>query len=626
MTNDQRPIVRVDRVSKVFCASFELARVYGIRDIFSRRRRDLEHLRRGEFLALRSVSLSVRPGEHVLVLGTRSSGKTTLAKLMSGVLRPDAGRIELAGRAAMVAGGKLGMNPFMSVWEYLQLATALRGVSPDRADETCREILETTQLTDSRKTRLIDLSEIAVKYLSLATSLAVERDLYVFDGMLSSGGDPVADRLNTRLQDILARETTIVLTSNTRKLPPHVDRVLILHAGEILYEGSVETAVAIYQKFERVLQRREDPAAWSPRRIAAAVPEAGATDAPASAAEVVLGIARNLDDSLFVAAMDDDLQRAWSDGRPVVVGPYFSEVGFELLYWIPFLAWARERFGRAGQPVVALSRGRVGDWYRSVADQYVDVGDLMPAAQFRQHHRTLTADLGSATQGTESPFERELVRAVAGRLGLGEPGLVHPSGLVRLCSRVSHGKLPIDAITERARYRRLEPQAAREPLSGLPSTYVAASFWFGTGFPNTPEHRAAVGTLVAAASRRMPVVLLDTKGVPEDERRTWDGGAGVTLFDTYTYGEYRLPTQSQVIAGARGFLGTFGGRSWLAPLHGVPSVAVHGERSGQSSLYAAVAERALGGIGSPMIVRRVETITAETAADLIDQILPRGAE
>jgi hypothetical protein len=287
----------------------------------------------------------------------------------------------------------------------------------------------------------------------------------------------------------------------------------------------------------------------------------------------------------------------------------------------------RERFGRAGQPVVAVSRGRVGDWYRSVTDRYVDVFDLMSEAQFQHRHRDRAAKQDDAMQGSLSEFERDVLRGVTERLGLQDPGLVHPSGLSWLWSKVARGKLPLSDITERALYRRLASPAAAGPLPGLPAEYVVAGCWFGSGFPNTPEHRAAIGALVLAASRRVPVVLLDAKGVPDEERGRWDGGSGVTPFDTFGLGEQRLPTLARVIAGARAFVGTFGGRSCLAPFLGVPSCTVHGELSGRAGLQAAVAAHAFASLeGGPAITRPSGEITQEAADGLIDRILGRGAE
>ena len=620
-------VLRLDHVSKVFCESFELARTYAIRDIFGGRPGGAGQLRPGEWLAVRDVSFAVRRGERLLVLGTRGSGKTAIAKLISGVLKPDRGRVELAGRAALVGSSKLGMNPFMTAREYLQLALALRGATPAQADDLCRDVLELSGLSESRDVRVIDLSGQALKYLSLAASLVVPRDISVFDGLGSGGDDPVGQRLDARIEKILTQGTAVVLTSSARRTPASIQRAVILHDGEILYEGLPDAALLIYEKFLRILRKADWATAWSGRRRSTAQAGPNPSDRPdgVTRVELVRRLARRMDDALYVPMMEDELTRTWGDGRPVIVGPYFSDLGFELLYWIPFLAWMRERFGGAGQTVVAVSRGRIGDWYAGVASQYVDVFDLVTTKQFRERYKQRAVELGSFKQGVESGFEQELVDAVAQRLGLRDPGVVHPSLLVHLCARVSRGRLPLAVVGERARYRILTRPSGRPPLPGLPSDYIAASFWFSTGFRDTPAHRAVVATLLREASRRAPVVLLDTKEIAAEERTACDGGTGITVFDTYPYGEERIPTQARVIAGARAYLGTFGGRSWMAPFLGVAALSIYGEAAGHLRLHTAVAEQAFAHLaGAVDVVCRSDGIDPGTAAALLDRLLTSG--
>src|SRR5688572_30907970 len=74
---------------------------------------------------------------------------------------------------------------------------------------------------------------------------------------------------------------------------------------------------------------------------------------------------------------------ALARGRgPIVAGPWLSEVGFEALYWIPFLGWFEDRFRVDRERVVAVSRGGVGDWYGGVATRYVEIFDHVDPAAF----------------------------------------------------------------------------------------------------------------------------------------------------------------------------------------------------------------------------------------------------
>ena len=80
------------------------------------------------------------------------------------------------------------------------------------------------------------------------------------------------------------------------------------------------------------------------------------------------------------------LQRALSvvhGDADVIAGPWTGEVGFELMYWIPFLAWLVEQ-GLGGRRIVVVSRGGAGLWYRHLTSRYVDILDLLTPDEFRE--------------------------------------------------------------------------------------------------------------------------------------------------------------------------------------------------------------------------------------------------
>ena len=80
--------------------------------------------------------------------------------------------------------------------------------------------------------------------------------------------------------------------------------------------------------------------------------------------------------------------------QTVVVGPWLSEVGFEALYWIPFLRWVKTAFRLDPSRVVAVSRGGVASWYEGMAERYVEIWDEIDPAEFARR----TADRGATKQ------------------------------------------------------------------------------------------------------------------------------------------------------------------------------------------------------------------------------------
>src|SRR5687768_11270109 len=85
-------------------------------------------------------------------------------------------------------------------------------------------------------------------------------------------------------------------------------------------------------------------------------------------------------------AIEDELEATIGKGRRLVVGPWISEVGFEALYWVPFLHWVRTAFHLDPDRVVAVSRGGVGAWYDGVASQYVEIWDQIDPVEFARRN------------------------------------------------------------------------------------------------------------------------------------------------------------------------------------------------------------------------------------------------
>ena len=92
------------------------------------------------------------------------------------------------------------------------------------------------------------------------------------------------------------------------------------------------------------------------------------------------------------------LRRLAGTGHPIIVGPYFGEVGFELLYWIPFLAWFVEHYGVQPDRLIAVSRGGASSWYSHLAGRYCDVFEVIDPGEFRTHNERRIREFGEQKQ------------------------------------------------------------------------------------------------------------------------------------------------------------------------------------------------------------------------------------
>ena len=284
-----------------------------------------------------------------------------------------------------------------------------------------------------------------------------------------------------------------------------------------------------------------------------------------------------------------------SSGRPIIVGPWTSEVGYEALYWIPFLHWAMDRYGVNRQRVVAVSRGGTEAWYSGIAARYVDVFDCIDPREFAEAAR-VRRETGDQKQMAASELDHRIAAIASARLGLKDAAVWQPGLMYQLFRAFWYGDRSLQFLLRHAdfvRARAALTASLREPsavaLPPLPTGYAAVKFYTGQALPDTPANREALRRYVERLAARMPVVMLDTAWTMDDHQDyAFEGIRGVTTLRPSLDPRTNLGMQTRVIAGARLFAGTCGGLAWLAPLLGVDTLAVYeDDRFLTPHLYAA---------------------------------------
>ncbi len=281
------------------------------------------------------------------------------------------------------------------------------------------------------------------------------------------------------------------------------------------------------------------------------------------------------------------MARAASHGGTIIAGPWTSEVGYEVLYWIPFLHWAVDHYGVRPERVVALSRGGTQSWYGGIASRYVEIFDLIDPAEFAEQ-AAARRERGDQKQMAPSEFDREMVRGASDRLGIRDALVWHPGVMYQLFRAFWHGDRSLEFLFRHTNFLRSGAMERTSTGLVLPQDYVAVKFYTGPALPDTDFNRGALYDLVRRLAARMPVVMLDTAwSVDEHRDYSFEGIPGVTTLRPSLDPRTNLGLQTRVIAGARRFVGTCGGLAWLAPLLGVDTLAVyHDDRYLTTHLYA----------------------------------------
>ncbi len=294
------------------------------------------------------------------------------------------------------------------------------------------------------------------------------------------------------------------------------------------------------------------------------------------------GVLPSSRDSKAVVQFDSWLEEATAGDDPLIAGPWVSEVGWELLYWIPFLRWAVRKRPEIKDRLVVISRGGVASWYRGIARHYIDAFELMSVDEMSARRREEEGERRALMKTPRRPapeLNSLLVQRACAQFGIERHQIVDQAMVFRIVQNFACE--PLGEIESRLLF---EPIKAPPPPPDidLPDGFIAVRFYSGPAIPN---RRAAnvVGPLIETLARLAPIVLLDP-GLKLDEHRdlsldSWDAIRFPPLDPAKNLG-----VQTSIIARSALFVGSYGGLSYLGPLLGVSTLALLIGRSDSKSL------------------------------------------
>ncbi len=288
------------------------------------------------------------------------------------------------------------------------------------------------------------------------------------------------------------------------------------------------------------------------------------------------------------------LQKMARNDKPIIVGPWLSEVGFELLYWIPFLNWVKTYRHFDPERLIVVSRGGVAPWYRDIAGTYVDLFDFYTPEQFRAKNEQRLAD-GKQKHLLMSQFDREILKVVYQHTGSRGLDTLHPMHMYRLFYPFWKQQMSIGLVDEFASFQRLPAIDASDVAGSLPRDYIAVRFYFNESFPDTEENKLFVTSLLETLTETNDVVCSirtctsTITGILRPGRNP-----RIHTVDHLMTPQNNLAVQTKVISRARAFVGTYGGLSYLAPLYGVTSLAFYSHRERFNVQHLELARRVFG--------------------------------
>ncbi|UYN84803.1 MAG: ABC transporter ATP-binding protein [Microcella sp.] len=214
------------------------------KDLFAGRNR---RSRPDEFWALRGIDVDVRSGEAIGVVGRNGQGKSTLLKLVAGVMLPDEGSVEVVGGVAPLIEITGGFVDDLTVHENLYLTAGLHGMAKHEIDERYDEIIDFAELHDFTQTPYKHLSSGMKVRLAFAVISRLEEPILLVDEVLAVGDKAFRDKCYRRIDELLAGGRTLFFVShNERDLKRFCTRGLYLDGGALVLDAPIGDVLDAY--------------------------------------------------------------------------------------------------------------------------------------------------------------------------------------------------------------------------------------------------------------------------------------------------------------------------------------------------------------------------------------------
>lgn len=251
MGNNRDVIIRLENISKVY-------KIYD---------RPIDRLKESvhpfhkrysrDFYALKDVSLEVRRGETLGFIGRNGAGKSTILKLITGVLTPTSGKVEVKGRIASLLELGAGFNPEMTGIENIYMNGTIMGCSKADMDEKIDEIIAFADIGEFIYQPVKVYSSGMFARVAFAVNAFVEPDLLIVDEALSVGDAFFQSKCMDKMKSLMENGVTVLFVSHDWTAIKNLcERGVLMDKGEVLMDASASEVVEEYRRMQ--LEARQD--------------------------------------------------------------------------------------------------------------------------------------------------------------------------------------------------------------------------------------------------------------------------------------------------------------------------------------------------------------------------------
>lgn len=215
-----------------------------------------------ELWALNDVSFEFKKGKTYGIIGENGSGKSTMLKMITRILRPDAGTVEVDGRISALLELGAGFHPELTGRENIYLNGAILRLSKPEIDKKFDDIVDFSEIRDFIDTPVKNYSSGMYMRLGFAIAVNVDPDILLIDEVLAVGDESFQKKCLEKLRSIQKSGKTIIFVSHDSESVKNLcDEALLIDDGKIAISGDVETVV---NRYHAMLSSRESGAPKTP--------------------------------------------------------------------------------------------------------------------------------------------------------------------------------------------------------------------------------------------------------------------------------------------------------------------------------------------------------------------------
>lgn len=198
-------------------------------------------------IVLNDISLTITKGEKIGIIGANGSGKSTMLKLISGILRPTSGTVRVKGKIAPLIELGAGFDPELAVMDNIILYGVMLGYSQAEMRARAKYILEFAELENYALVPVKGLSSGMTARLGFAIATDVKPDILILDEVLSVGDVSFKNKCSQRMEEFWQDHVTVLLVSHSMELiRKNCHKAVWLEQGQIKMVGATDDVVSSY--------------------------------------------------------------------------------------------------------------------------------------------------------------------------------------------------------------------------------------------------------------------------------------------------------------------------------------------------------------------------------------------